>query len=32
VAGIETARKLVDKALPSNALMRAWSNSEGKPI
>jgi carboxymethylenebutenolidase len=31
VAGIETARKLLDKALPSNTLMAAWLNSEGKP-
>jgi len=32
VAGIEAARKLVDKTLPSNTLMRAWASSEGKPI
>ena len=32
VAGIETARKLVDKTLPSNTLMAAWSTSEGKPV
>jgi carboxymethylenebutenolidase len=32
VAGVETARKLLDKTLPSNALMRAWATSEGKPI
>jgi len=32
VAGIETARKLVDKTLPSNTLMAAWANSEGKPV
>ena len=31
VAGIETARKLRDKTLPSNTLMAAWANSEGKP-
>jgi carboxymethylenebutenolidase len=30
-AGIETAKKLLDKSLPSNALMRRWSESEGKP-
>ena len=30
-AGIETARKLLDPSLPSNALMRRWSESEGKP-
>jgi carboxymethylenebutenolidase len=28
VAGIETARKLLDKTLPSNTLMAAWANSE----
>ena len=28
VAGMETARKLKDKTLPSNALMAAWSKSE----
>lgn len=33
VAGAETAKKLVDETLPSNALMgRAWATSEGKPI
>jgi carboxymethylenebutenolidase len=32
VAGIETARKLADKTLPSNTLMRTWASSEGKPI
>jgi len=32
VAGVETARKLVDEALPSNTLMAAWASSEGKPI
>jgi len=32
VAGIETARKLVDKTLPSNTLMAAWANSAGKPV
>jgi carboxymethylenebutenolidase len=32
VAGIETARKLVDKTLPSNSLMAAWTTSEGKPV
>jgi carboxymethylenebutenolidase len=32
VAGIETARKLVDESLPSNTLMAAWASSEGKPI
>lgn len=32
VAGIEQARKLVDKTLPSNEMMAKWSTSEGKPI
>lgn len=32
VAGIETARKLVDETLPSNTLMSRWSESEGKPL
>lgn len=32
VAGAETARKVMDKAQPSNALMRAWAGSEGKPL
>lgn len=32
VAGIETARKVVDKTQPSNALMVGWASSEGKPI
>jgi len=33
VAGIETAKKLVDKTLPSNTLMaEAWKKSEGKPF
>ena len=31
VAGAETARKVMDKDLPSNALMRSWAASEGKP-
>ena len=30
VAGIETAKKLVDKSLPSNTLMARWSESAGK--
>lgn len=30
VAGIETARKLLDEKLPSNGLMRRWAESEGK--
>ncbi len=33
VAGIETARKLLDETLPSNKLMGAtWATSAGKPI
>ncbi|HYZ32401.1 MAG TPA: nuclear transport factor 2 family protein [Crenalkalicoccus sp.] len=32
VAGVETARKVLDKSLPSNALMPAWATSEGKPL
>ena len=33
VAGVETAKKLVDESLPSNELMAAaWATSEGKPI
>jgi carboxymethylenebutenolidase len=29
-AGIETAKKVLDKSLPSNSLMRRWAESEGK--
>jgi carboxymethylenebutenolidase len=29
VAGVETARKLLDEALPSNTLMRRWGESAG---
>jgi carboxymethylenebutenolidase len=32
VAGAETARKVANKALPSNTLMRNWASSEGKPL
>jgi carboxymethylenebutenolidase len=32
IAGIETARKMVDENLPGNTLMRNWASSEGKPI
>ena len=32
VAGIETARKVADNALPSNELMTRWAASAGKPI
>jgi carboxymethylenebutenolidase len=31
VAGIETARKLLDESLPSNTLMKAWETSESRP-
>jgi carboxymethylenebutenolidase len=32
VAGAETARKVADKTLPSNALMARWAASEGQPL
>ena len=32
VAGIETAKKLVDETLPSNSLMGAWATSRGKAV
>jgi carboxymethylenebutenolidase len=32
VAGIETAKKLIDETLPSNTLMTAWATSEAKPV
>lgn len=32
VAGVETARKVVDKSQPSNLMMGRWTSSEGKPI
>jgi carboxymethylenebutenolidase len=32
VVGAETARKVVDRRLPSNRLMERWQESEGKPI
>lgn len=32
VAGVETARKLLDEDIPSNTLMPSWSSSEGKPV
>ena len=32
VAGVATARKVVDQTLPSNALMPRWADSAGKPI
>ncbi|MBS0525474.1 MAG: nuclear transport factor 2 family protein [Proteobacteria bacterium] len=31
-AGVETARKVVDNSLPSNALMKRWSSSANKPL
>ena len=30
--GVETASKLVDEKLPSNTLMKRWSESKGKPL
>ena len=32
VAGVETARKVLDNTLPSNDLMGRWAESAGKPI
>jgi carboxymethylenebutenolidase len=32
VAGAQTARKVVDNALPSNTLMTRWASSAGKPL
>ncbi|HEY5609040.1 MAG TPA: dienelactone hydrolase family protein [Alphaproteobacteria bacterium] len=32
VAGVETAMKVLDESRPSNALMRSWPESAGKPI
>jgi carboxymethylenebutenolidase len=32
VTGAEQARKVLDKTLPSNKLLRAWPTSEGKPV
>lgn len=32
VAGVETARKVVDQTLPSNELMSRWATSASKPI
>ncbi|MGF6413548.1 dienelactone hydrolase family protein [Paraburkholderia sp. MM5482-R1] len=32
VAGIATAKKLIDESLPSNSLMRNWQTSANKPI
>jgi carboxymethylenebutenolidase len=30
IAGVDTARKLLNEKLPSNTLMRRWSESEGR--
>ncbi len=32
VAGVKTARRVLHKALPSNALIRNWASSEGNPL
>jgi carboxymethylenebutenolidase len=32
VAGVQTARKVMDKSQPSNELMTRWAESEGKPL
>jgi carboxymethylenebutenolidase len=32
VAGVATGNKLVDEKLPSNSLMKRWSESKGKPL
>ncbi|OTP67870.1 dienelactone hydrolase family protein [Caballeronia sordidicola] len=32
VAGIQTAKKMVDETLPTNTLMPNWASSEGKPV
>ncbi|MGF6768225.1 carboxymethylenebutenolidase [Paraburkholderia sp. GAS199] len=32
VAGIETARKMIDESLPTNTLMPNWASSENKPV
>ena len=32
VAGIDTAKKLLDETLPSNALMAGWATSAGLPL
>ena len=32
IAGIQTAKKMIDETLPSNELMKNWASSEGKPI
>ncbi|MGR3910553.1 dienelactone hydrolase family protein [Burkholderia sp. SR8] len=32
VAGIQTAKKMIDETLPTNTLMRNWESSEGKAV
>ncbi len=32
IAGVEQARKLLDKTLPSNTLMANWATSENRPV
>jgi carboxymethylenebutenolidase len=32
VAGIQSAKKMVDETLPTNTLMPNWASSEGKPV
>jgi carboxymethylenebutenolidase len=32
VAGVATAKKVADKSLPSNELMKKWATSKGKPL
>ena len=32
IAGIQTAKKMIEESLPSNELMRNWASSAGKPI
>jgi carboxymethylenebutenolidase len=32
VAGVETAKKVINKSLPSNALMKKWATSATRPI
>ena len=32
VAGMETAKKVVDNSLPSNELMSQWATSKNKPV
>ena len=31
VAGVESAKKVLDPSRPANALMPNWADSEGKP-